>query len=250
MVMSFLRRYQSITNWFQNQRSLAKKRKDDDGDAAVAPVHKSSKIQHSRDSRTFPVFPPPLPPPPLSSPSTHHHSPSPHSATIRARLSSSTSPHASTFHADPSLSSRSSTPSRSKTYPPLRTRRTRPEPYQLDALKDLFTRTSNPTIEERSALAEEIGMYVSTVSRLLYLLVFFQLKGILAKSRIGSGTSDKLPGNVPGKEMAMRIVTLVRPISLGRERRRQTRRHRHHPPTRRMMILWIWTTTTTITTNA
>ena len=39
-----------------------------------------------------------------------------------------------------------------------RPRRSRPEPYQLDALKVLFTRTATPTIEERSALALEIGM--------------------------------------------------------------------------------------------
>ena len=42
-----------------------------------------------------------------------------------------------------------------------RPRRTRPEPHQLDALKKLFARTSNPSIEERGALALEIGMYVS-----------------------------------------------------------------------------------------
>lgn len=39
-----------------------------------------------------------------------------------------------------------------------RPRRTRPEPYQLEALKKLFERTSNPSIEERGALALEIGM--------------------------------------------------------------------------------------------
>lgn len=41
-----------------------------------------------------------------------------------------------------------------------RPRRTRPEPFQLEALKKLFMRTSNPSIEERGALALEIGMYV------------------------------------------------------------------------------------------
>lgn len=44
-----------------------------------------------------------------------------------------------------------------------RPRRSRPEPYQLDALKELFARTSTPTIEERSALALEIGMDVARV---------------------------------------------------------------------------------------
>lgn len=41
-----------------------------------------------------------------------------------------------------------------------RTRRSRPEPYQLEALKKLFKKTSTPTIEERTSLALEIGMYV------------------------------------------------------------------------------------------
>lgn len=45
-----------------------------------------------------------------------------------------------------------------------RPRRSRPEPYQLDALKGLFNRTSTPTIEERSALALEIGMEVGRIT--------------------------------------------------------------------------------------
>ncbi len=40
-------------------------------------------------------------------------------------------------------------------------RRARPEPHQLDALKDLFIKNPTPTIEQRTALALEIGMYVS-----------------------------------------------------------------------------------------
>lgn len=47
---------------------------------------------------------------------------------------------------------------RSGNGPLSRPRRTRPEPYQLEALKKLFTRTPNPSIEERGALALEIGM--------------------------------------------------------------------------------------------
>lgn len=39
-----------------------------------------------------------------------------------------------------------------------RPRRSRPEPHQLDALKRLLHRTLTPSIEERSALALEIGM--------------------------------------------------------------------------------------------
>jgi len=44
--------------------------------------------------------------------------------------------------------------------PPHRPRRTRPEPHQLVALQKLYNRTSNPSIEERGALALEVGMYV------------------------------------------------------------------------------------------
>ena len=42
-----------------------------------------------------------------------------------------------------------------------RPRRSRPEPYQLEALRQLYKQTSTPTIEERSALALQIGMYVN-----------------------------------------------------------------------------------------
>ncbi|KAM6498623.1 homeodomain transcription factor [Amanita muscaria] len=45
-----------------------------------------------------------------------------------------------------------------------RPRRSRPEPYQLDALKELFTKTPTPSIEERSALAAEIGMDLGRVT--------------------------------------------------------------------------------------
>ena len=47
---------------------------------------------------------------------------------------------------------------------PQRPRRTRPEPHQLEALKKLFRRTSTPSIEERGALALEIGMDVGKVT--------------------------------------------------------------------------------------
>ncbi len=60
-----------------------------------------------------------------------------------------------------SLSHRSTTPYGSLASASFnRPRRSRPEPYQLDALKELFSKTSTPTIEERSALALEVGMYV------------------------------------------------------------------------------------------
>jgi len=45
-----------------------------------------------------------------------------------------------------------------------RPRRSRPEPYQLDALKKLLHQTLTPSIEERSALALEIGMDIGKVT--------------------------------------------------------------------------------------
>lgn len=45
-----------------------------------------------------------------------------------------------------------------------RARRSRPEPYQLEALKKLFHRTPTPSIEERGALALEINMDVGKVT--------------------------------------------------------------------------------------
>ena len=42
--------------------------------------------------------------------------------------------------------------------------RSRPEPHQLDALKELYNLTSNPTIEQRTALALEVGLDVVKVT--------------------------------------------------------------------------------------
>ena len=42
--------------------------------------------------------------------------------------------------------------------------RSRPEPHQLDALKELYNLTSNPTIEQRTALAMGVGLDVIKVT--------------------------------------------------------------------------------------
>ncbi|KAG6901863.1 hypothetical protein C0995_007089 [Termitomyces sp. Mi166 len=155
-------RYQSITNWFQNQRSLAKRRKDDDVDG-LGPI---SSTEHYTEPRTYSAFPPPsnhpslgLPPPPTPAPG-HSSAPMPGSH----RRSPSISPSSDSRSPRRSSSRRSSTPY-SVSHPSFtRPRRSRPEPYQLDALKDLYTKTSTPTIEERSALALEIGMDVGKVT--------------------------------------------------------------------------------------
>ncbi|PIL31395.1 transcription factor [Ganoderma sinense ZZ0214-1] len=154
-------RYQSVTNWFQNQRSIAKKREE-----------KSAVLSHSQPSSARPYTPPfALPPssnaahpslgvpPPTSHPSLSallHHPP-------RARRSPSAAPSAPSRPASP----------RASPYPihqlsidatHRRPRRTRPEPYQLEALKKLFHRTKTPSIEDRQRLAAEIGMDVGKVT--------------------------------------------------------------------------------------
>ena len=150
-----LRRYQSVTNWFQNQRSLAKKRLDDDValDKTSHPYSNDLPTAdlptdiHSdlRDSRDLHALETPALPPRSSHPSV--------SGLIRRDKRS------------PSIErSNASTSSRGSPYhciiPPHRPRRTRPEPHQLEALQKLYSRTSNPSIEERNALALEVGMWV------------------------------------------------------------------------------------------
>lgn len=142
------RRYQSITNWFQNQRSLAKKRRDD-VDVLFTPAS-----EHHGESRTYSGFPPPSNQPSLSLTQTNGHYSAPGSGEYRSPSISPSMddlPHRS--------SRRSSTPYSTSASSFSRTRRSRPEPYQLDALKDLYTKTQAPSIEERTALALEIGMY-------------------------------------------------------------------------------------------
>jgi hypothetical protein len=160
------RPYQSITNWFRSQRD--QRREHDIELLFEDPSHKSreplfgaspSEIQSfSAVSSDYSFVPP--------APSSHP----PQSAPVKSRPSPPISLPAATFPTiNESISlSRRSTPRRSST--PYRSagggtgstntrpRRTRPEPYQLDALRNLFNRTSTPSIEERTILALEIGM--------------------------------------------------------------------------------------------
>jgi hypothetical protein len=132
---ALISRYQSVTNWFQNEHTVTKTQKDYPD---VAPEEGDS-------SRPFP----PAPDQP--------------SLTERGRRSPSSSV------ADDSLVSRSRRTSSRRSATPYsstsaaislsaRQRRARPEPLQLDALKQLYSKTPTPSIEERSALALEIGM--------------------------------------------------------------------------------------------
>ncbi|KAI0720088.1 hypothetical protein C8T65DRAFT_736253 [Cerioporus squamosus] len=152
-------RYQSVTNWFQNQRSIAKKREE----AAAA---KAATVQ----SRAFtPLAIPPSSsalhpslsvPPPTSHPSLAAllHPP-------RVRRSPSAAPSGSSRPSSPRASPYPVHPSeRALDATHRRPRRTRPEPWQLDALKKLFNRTKTPSIEDRQRLAAEIGMDLGKVT--------------------------------------------------------------------------------------
>ncbi|CDO73034.1 hypothetical protein BN946_scf185007.g88 [Trametes cinnabarina] len=157
-------RYQSVTNWFQNQRSIAKKREE----AAAARAASSS--HEPTPSRAFtPSLLPPTSgaahpslgvPPPTSHPSLSalFHPPRPRRRSPSGAPSGGSrpsSPRASPYHApaDRALDATHRRP-----------RRTRPEPWQLEALKKLFNRTKTPSIEDRQMLAAEIGMDVNKVT--------------------------------------------------------------------------------------
>ncbi|KAJ6604673.1 hypothetical protein DFH09DRAFT_318207 [Mycena vulgaris] len=122
----------------QNQRSLPKKIKDDEDYADPA-------VEKGDSSRAFPPAPdqPSLTERGRRSPSSSVVDDGFPSRSRRASSRRSSTPYSSTSAAM-SLSARQ--------------RRARPEPLQLDALKQLFSKTPTPSIEERSALALEIGM--------------------------------------------------------------------------------------------
>ncbi|KAI5124107.1 hypothetical protein M0805_000921 [Coniferiporia weirii] len=146
-------KYQSVTNWFQNQRSLARKRHEEqelDVQSALSTDHNDyGSVDSHQGPRTFPLFPPAASHPSLGSSVT------PHSPASR-----STSASHMTMHDNPKVASLRRMNGGTLSRP----RRTRPEPSQLEALKKLFARTPNPSIEERGALALEIGMDIGKVT--------------------------------------------------------------------------------------
>ena len=182
------RRYQSVTNWFQNQRSLAKKRLEDDSEKTLYLNNNGHPLPDPlTDVRSYPRDAPTFEPPAFPPRSSH---PSVSALILREKRSPSAE------------RSNASTSSRGSPYhciiPPHRPRRMRPEPHQLEALQRLYSRTSNPSIEERGALALEVGMYVLFFHPLRFLPVdiFPFLAGTLPKSRIGSATSARQRANV------------------------------------------------------
>ncbi|KAG1754751.1 uncharacterized protein EDB91DRAFT_1342536 [Suillus paluster] len=189
-------RLQSVTNWFQNQRTQARKHKEDhhpftssssttaDGSSSV-PSHPSSVID---DDHGVPLahlsFPPRAPHPSLV-PDRHLPLPSlpflklspPEFDEVKVPRSRMSLPPSSNPRLTSPRSRRSVTPyTRDREEVPqtnegikgedthARPRRSRPEPYQLEALKKLLHRTSTPSIEQRNALALEVGMDIGKVT--------------------------------------------------------------------------------------
>ncbi|TFK87591.1 homeobox-domain-containing protein [Polyporus arcularius HHB13444] len=153
-------RYQSVTNWFQNQRSIAKKREEAAAArAATAPQSRAFSPLAIPPSSSA-LHPSLAVPPPTSHPSLAAllHPPRAHRSPSVALSGSSlpSSPRASPYPVHPAERALDATHRRP--------RRTRPEPWQLDALKKLFNRTKTPSIEDRQRLAAEIGMDLGKVT--------------------------------------------------------------------------------------
>ncbi|KAF7325410.1 Homeodomain transcription factor [Mycena venus] len=147
-------RYQTIVEWFRTQRNLDNLRRSIDdypttaaSDSIISPISEASEMH----SRAYPILPPisTLPPP------TSH--PSLVGLDGARRLSAITVPEDQYYAAAPT--NRSTALSLSA-----RQRRGRPDPFQLNSLRRLLSKTPTPSIEERSALALEIGMDLGKVT--------------------------------------------------------------------------------------
>ncbi|KAJ6520322.1 homeodomain transcription factor [Mycena sanguinolenta] len=151
-------RYQTIVDWFRAQRNSDRRSIDDyPTTGSHSPVSDAS----ARHSRLYPILPPISTLPPATS----------HPSLIGTRrLSFSVAPqdqHYATYSTNPRSSSpRNDTPYGSGTALSLSTRqrRGRPDPFQLNSLRRLLSKTPTPSIEERSALALEIGMDLGKVT--------------------------------------------------------------------------------------
>ncbi|KAG0707598.1 hypothetical protein DFH29DRAFT_896519 [Suillus ampliporus] len=189
-------RPQSVTNWFQNQRTQARKHKEDhhpftssssataDGPPS-APSHSSSVNGDDHGAPLAHLSFPPRAPHPSLVPDRHLPLPSlpflklspPELDEVKIPRNRMSLPPSSNPRLTSPRSRRSVTPySRDReevpqtnegikgedTHP--RPRRSRPEPFQLEALKKLLHRTSTPSIEQRNALALEVGMDIGKVT--------------------------------------------------------------------------------------
>ncbi|THG95912.1 hypothetical protein EW026_g5815 [Hermanssonia centrifuga] len=160
-------RYQSVTNWFQNQRSIAKKRREEEEAQAASAKELERATSSRRAAQSYPSFPPSssVAHPSLSVPPTKGHPSLPSLPfTHHSLRSPSIAPTADSRASSPRPSPYGTALNERSSSAHARSRRSRPEPYQLEALKKLFRRTSTPSIEERGALALEINMDVGKVT--------------------------------------------------------------------------------------
>ncbi|KAJ7044944.1 homeodomain transcription factor [Mycena alexandri] len=179
-------RHQSIVEWFRTQRSLDRRRVDVYPTASPAI---SEARPSERHSRVYPILPPISALPPVSShPSlagldsarrlsaitSSEDQPYVPAARMLRRSSSPHHNHNASPYGSSSTSTSASTTSGASTSTSgaaaaalslaARQRRGRPDPSQLNSLRRLLSKTPTPTIEERSALALEIGMDLGKVT--------------------------------------------------------------------------------------
>ncbi|KAJ6509558.1 homeobox-domain-containing protein [Mycena vitilis] len=140
-------RYQNGTNRSHTELALANNSQNDGGDYADTAPDSSH------------PFPPALDQPSL----TERGRLSPSSSAVDALVSRSRRTSSRRSATPYSTSAATSVPARQASRR-LMTPRMRPSNFQLEALKHLNSRTSTPSIEERSALALEIGMEVGKVT--------------------------------------------------------------------------------------
>ncbi|KAJ7110308.1 homeodomain transcription factor [Mycena crocata] len=154
-------RHQTIVEWFRTQRSLDRRGIADEYPTApqsISPIFEPA----DRHPRMYPTLPPISTLPPASS------HPSLFGVETLRRLSavpedqsysSRTSQRSSSPRNDAPYGSSSTAMSLAA-----RQRRGRPDPVQLNSLRRLLSKTPTPSIEERSALALEIGMDLGKVT--------------------------------------------------------------------------------------
>lgn len=224
------RRYQSVTNWFQNQRSIAKKRKEDQD--ALNVLTRDNVLDRPSSSRahTYSPFPPSssVAHPSLSVPPAAGHPSLSLGSLPRARRSPSLAPAVVDRSIDRSIDSRASSPRPgpygmaervSSASSSGRARRSRPEPYQLEALKKLFHRNATPSIEERGALALEINMDVGKVTNWFRNLRQSSRK----RSKLGSGSDDDdddvMSVSVYGHDYSRNVSRAASPASMSSDER-------------------------------
>ncbi|KAL5519161.1 hypothetical protein ACEPAH_844 [Sanghuangporus vaninii] len=154
-------RYQSVTNWFQNMRSVMKKRTEEPQETDYQSAQSVKRREYnvfdqSTASDNYPALPPAASHPSLSA-SIPTYLPASRSATPYGQEPQGQNNYG---QLPPGHQRRQLNNSDTLTRP----RRTRPDPYQLEALRKLFARNPNPSIEERGALALEIGMDIGKVT--------------------------------------------------------------------------------------